>query len=119
LKKLKWLSLEDNKIEDIQFIQGLPLERLWLSKNHVFDIGILSQMMNLKWLKLEANYLESINSLKTLTGLALLTLHNNFLNLDKNSETSMIIEELINAGVSIRYEPQNMNSLFQTQIPKN
>ena len=117
LPNLTWLSLVRNQLSDVCILEGLKLERLFLSNNRIETVSCLSSMTDLVWLKLDSNDLQDITALMTLNNLIDLDLHNNYLDFSEGTENAKWIKELESRQTHVYFEPQNLYSLFQKTPP--
>ncbi|GAB6451474.1 NEAT domain-containing protein [Bacillus cereus] len=78
LRELKSLSITYGELENIGPLAELEhIENLSLRNNKISDLSPLSQMQKIKMLDLNSNYIKDITSLFTVTSLRTLTLANN------------------------------------------
>jgi internalin A len=78
LRKLRTLSLNENKISDVKPLASLTnLESLNLYSNKISDIKPLASLTNLTYLSLSKNQISDVKPLASLTNLIYLLLHNN------------------------------------------
>ncbi len=129
LTNLRWLSLSNNQISDISLLGGLTnvellwltgndvgdisalanmtdMERIWLSRNQVSDISPLEDLTGLVELFLADNQVSDVSALSEMTNLRWLTLQYNYLDISEDSEAMAIINDLIDGGTDVDYEPQ-------------
>ncbi|MCG1021384.1 leucine-rich repeat domain-containing protein [Sutcliffiella horikoshii] len=108
LTKLKYLDIEVNNIQDITPLSNLTnLETLWISSNPIESIKSLETLKSLDTLYIHNTPVNSIEVLLQLDALSNVTLYN-MINLDisKGSVSKMIINELVNKGVSVELGEQ-------------
>ena len=121
---IKYLILDDNKLQDVSLLSRMPLYNLILldlSLNFIVNIKFLKKITK-KWKKLKTLYLNDNkineisplittgdnNDIKLILGLETLTLKNNSLDL-KDQTTKNIIENFIkNSDLSFDYEENDL-----------
>ena len=120
LTSLRRLYLSGNSISDITALSGLvSLDRLWLDNNHISDISALKDLTGLEYLYLENNQIRNISAISGLTGLQALRIFHNYIDITPDSDSMLIINALITAGVSVSYEPQYEPSVSITAKPES
>lgn len=108
---LKELMLSTNLIEDISPLAGLSkLRQLFISDNKLVKIGAIATMPNIEWLGLDDNFIDDVSALdpRALEMLKHVAIVGNCLDIS-NDETnaSIAINSLLDAGVTLKYVPQN------------
>lgn len=78
LRGLKNLSLCENGIGSISFLQGLGLEKLYLFDNSIIDLGPLSSCLSLMHLKIQNNLVYDVTPLYKCPKLRTLDIQNNY-----------------------------------------
>ncbi len=129
LTSLKVLALSANGMSDISSLSSLTnLEGLFLGGNNIYDISPLSNLRNLKTLnivnndiydispianleKLEYfiasdNSIVNIEPLKNIKTFKSVSIGWNYIDINPGSTSKKIIDDLISAGVDVRYSPQ-------------
>ena len=133
LTNLTSLSFSGNQVSDISPLSNLTnLQALYFTKNNVTDISPVSNLTNLKWFRFNDNRVSDISPVSNLTNLEWLIFNDNQvsdisplvnnsgidsgdevdmryneLDLTEGSEDMDNINNLIDRGVNVEYEPQN------------
>ena len=134
LTDLTYLDLYENQIEDISPLSNLvALNTLNLSDNFLGDISAIANLANLIHLRVDHNLISDISVLANMNNLELFFAGNNFLDyedllviynnpgigsgdqvnivnnymvLSPQSSDMQLINEMINRGIELEYEPQ-------------
>lgn len=123
LAKLEDLDLWGNEITNISALANLTnLTSLWLGENQISDISPLNGLNNLEILDLKHNQIRDISALITNCQNRDIdhfdvNLQNNFLELSEGSQTWSDIQELIENGIMVAYEPQYTLPTVSTTDP--
>jgi len=133
LTNLQALDFTKNNVTDISPVSNLTnLQALDFTKNNVTDISPVSNLTNLKWFRFNDNRVSDISPVSNLTNLEWLIFNDNQvsdisplvnnsgidsgdevdmryneLDLTEGSEDMDNINNLIDRGVNVEYEPQN------------
>ncbi|WP_144492521.1 MULTISPECIES: NEAT domain-containing protein [Bacillus cereus group] len=124
LRQLKSLSITYGELEDIGSLAELEhIEFLTLRNNKISDLSPLSQMKKIKMLDVNSNYIKDIKPLFTVTSLRDLTIANNQIN---NAGLEGIHQlknlktlEISNNGLSNVEHINGMNKLIELGLSKN
>jgi internalin A len=112
LINLKSLNLNNNHVYDIVPISSLiGLESLFLESNEISNISPLNAFIYIQSLNLNNNQIADISSLADNSGIGFndyVNISNNNLDLQSYSPDMLKVDYLINRGVFINYEPQNI-----------
>ncbi len=101
------LFLDANEINDLSALSDLGnLLSLFLDDNEISDLSGVSDLENLETLSLSSNKIRDISALSDLA-VGYLYLQENYIDISEGSEAMEIINELIEQGVYVEYEPQN------------
>ena len=110
LTNLEWLGFSSNKVSDINPLENLiKIWGLFFNDNEVSDIGSLENLTNLSWLEFSRNEVSDISPLVENDGFGDgddIDMRENRLDLTPGSEDMNNIQELIDRGVDVEYEPQ-------------
>ena len=111
LSNLDNLWLENNQIVDITPLASLTaVTFLWLDDNQIVDISPLSGLSNLESLRLQGNQIADVSPLLDNAGLGpgdVIDIRSNYLNLGPYSSDMQDIQELLDRGAQVRYEPHD------------
>ncbi len=124
LRKLKSLSITYGELEDIGSLAELEhIEFLTLRNNKISDLSPLSQMKKIKMLDVNSNYIKDIKPLFTVTSLRDLTMANNQISnagLEGIHQLKDLkILEISNNGLSNVEHINGMNKLIELGLSKN
>ncbi|MFV1009481.1 NEAT domain-containing protein [Bacillus cereus] len=124
LRKLKSLSITYGELEDIGPLAKLEhIEFLTLRNNKISDLSPLSQMKKIKLLDLNSNYIKNIKPLFTVKSLRTLTLANNQISnagLEGIHQLKNLKKfEISNNGLSNVEHINGMNKLMELGLSKN
>lgn len=110
LTNLESLIFDSTEVSDISSLGNLTnLKKLWFQRNEVSDISCLADLTNLEELWFWDNEVSDISPLVENDGFGAgdtINMRENQLSLTESSEDMNNIQELIDRGVNVWYEPQ-------------
>ena len=107
LSQLTWLSLSVSQITDLTPLAGLSqITMLDLQWNQITDLTPLAGLNQLTMLYLQYNEITDLTPLENLIQITDLDLTQNFLDLTPGSAAMQIIQDFLNRGAHVTYEPQ-------------
>ena len=137
LVNLEWLAITENSITDISNLSSLTrLNKLYIYLNQIDDVTPLASCTSLLQLDIGDNNISDISSLSTLTNLEGFYFESNPLtnievlsqlnnlsqvrmyNIDFDTGSRQVIDELKNEGVTVEYDSNNLNSYPDINISK-
>ena len=117
LTNLVFLNIGASRVKDISAVAGLVnLEQLILRYNHISDIDALARLTKLEELALRHNRVSDINVLVRLNSLEQVDLDHNKLDLSLGSAAMNTIQELLDRGVEVDYDPQYPASVAELPV---
>ncbi len=117
LVNLRFLNFSYNQISNIEPLSDmLNLEKVHFAYNQVEDLEPLRDLVNLQELLINNNLIADINPLSNLTNLQKLWVQNNYLDISEGTEAMLLIQQFIDDGVEVEYEPQEEKNGLQHGI---
>ena len=81
--------------------------------NQIETLAFVSELTRLEWLKIGANRLTSIYELLLLPQLKKVSLDDNLIGLKEGSQADQVLKELLDIGVAVNAEPQQIFNYFK------